>query len=136
MIRQFSAFFLNCEEEVVPPGRAAMPSGGELEMCSSIRPLVNLLLQWDHQDTLCEWKLFSSHHSTSCSPSVHSEMSLQRRTVPGNPARASQPGHVCACHAGHPPFPSPSPSPAWGWHATREIKQAISKAERKQPSGH
>lgn len=45
--------------------------------------------------------------------------------------RASQPGHVCARHAGHPPPPSPSPSPAQGWHSTREIKRVISKAERK-----
>lgn len=47
----------------------------------------------------------------------------------GSPARASQPGHVCGCHAGH--LPSPSPSPAQGWRIAREIKQAISKAERK-----
>lgn len=79
-IRELSAFILNREEEVVPQGRAATPSGGELEVCRC------------EARTPCA----SGKCSTAIIPQtvavfgplVRSELSLQTRTVPGKPCKS------------------------------------------------
>lgn len=97
-------------------------------MCSSIRLLLNHLLQWDHQETLHEQEVSSSHHVRNCG---HFWSSRLLRAVPADMDGAGEaprdpPSQGTSAHA----MPSILLPPAQGWHSTRKIKQAISKSER------